>query len=124
MTEHINGASNIFVPPTLSDLEREVMERLPLKLAMRSLLKQLNDELEERLLKAIEAYLGAKLTDPEILRGRLAHVEPAGDAEVGLTYMMDGTPILWVGPTAITREGDHVQARRDIQQLVPDRDDD
>ncbi len=115
--------SNVFTPPqeaigivTFTDIEREAMEALPLKQAMRSLLRQLEDELNAQLKAAIEAQLGHELTDPEILRGRLTNVTVEG--EKGTTYCLDTVPLLWVGEAAITREGDTLTAKRDIRQLV------
>lgn len=84
--------------------------------AMRELTAQLDAELEARLKTAIEAFLKAPLDDPETLRGRLGHIDQVGD-EISRTYLMDGTPVLWVGPAAITREGDTLTAKRDIRQL-------
>jgi hypothetical protein len=122
MTGIINGhAPNIFVPDVLTAEEREVMERIPIKDAMRDLMAQLNAELEANLKTAIEAFTGEPLTDPEVLRGRLHHVARQGDEDAGLTYFMDGVAILWVGPAAIIRQGDVLTANRSIQQLVPDR---
>jgi hypothetical protein len=96
-------------------MEKEVAERLPLKAAMRDLLAQLDAELNRQLQAAIERFLGAPVTDPEILRGRLVHGHYPDDP--GLTYLIDDTPILWVGEAAIQREGDELKCTREIRQL-------
>jgi hypothetical protein len=101
----------------LEEAARIAAERIPLKDALKKLTDQMDAELNRELQTAVERYLGAPVTDAELLRGRMVHVQIPGDE--GLTYCVDSTPVLWVGPAAITREGDTMKASRSIQQLLP-----
>jgi hypothetical protein len=101
----------------LEEAARIAAERIPLKDALQKLTAQLDAELEHALQAAVESFIGGPVTVPELLRGRLAHAQYEGDD--GLTYFIDGTPVLWVGPAAIEREGDTLKATRSIRPLLP-----
>jgi hypothetical protein len=122
---------NVFTPPkdaesivSFSEAGRAVIEGLPVQQALRELERQLDEELEAKLQQAIETQLGAPLVDPEILRGRLGHIDTAeGDEKGARTYVLDGVPILWVGVISrvISMEEDELTATRDIRLLVAER---
>jgi hypothetical protein len=117
---------NVFTPPkdaesivSFSEAGRAVIEGLPVQQALRELERQLDEELEASLKQAIEAQLGTPLVDPEILRGRLGHIDTSeGDEKGARTYVLDGVPILWVGQPVISMEEDELTATRDIRLLV------
>lgn len=109
-------ATTIALLPEMTDIERAAAEKMPVRDATREVAKHLQADLEAALQAAIEQYLGAPITDPEILRGRLTNVTVEG--QEGETYCVDGVPVLWVGPVNMVREGDTIRGERQLQQLV------
>lgn len=95
---------------------REAALRMPIKDAMRELHGKLQADLDAALQLAVERRLGAPLTDPDALRGRL---EVAGPDEEGAdTYILDGVPLLWAGPIGLSRDGDaEMGATRTLRHL-------
>lgn len=104
---------------------REANLKMPIKDAMRDLAVQMQQHLDAELQTAVERYLGEKLTDPEVIRGRLVHAHPpvlkeaaAGDACT--IYCMDGIPILKAGEQVLERRGEAIHAFQLVEQLLPE----
>lgn len=92
---------------------KAVMEKLPVKFATKEVLQQAQADVDGQLLAAVERYLGAPVTDPEQVEGRLRHADVIG-GDKGRTFYMDGVPILHIGPLQVYREGDTICGKHDV----------
>lgn len=115
-----NAASEQAAPasPTLDEQIRLARLKLEMKPAARNLNRQLLANVDEKLKEAVQRYLGFPVTDPQQIAGRLMHGTVEGDE--GMTYFIDGTPILWVGPADVKVEDTVLHATQEVRQLLPE----
>lgn len=106
------------VAPTLDEQIRLARIKVEMKPAARDLNRQLLANVDEKLQEAVERFMGFKVTDPQQVAGRLTHAIVEGDE--GMTYFLDGTPILWVGPADIQVEETTLHAQQEVRQLLPE----
>lgn len=85
--------------------------------ALANLKAQMDRDQDTALKKAVEAFLGHEVTDPAPLIGRLAHAE-VKDEPGAKVFLVDGTPVLWVGPDVVKVVGNELHAVRPMRQLV------
>lgn len=101
----------------LTAIEREAALKLPMKRAAREVGKALAADLDRELQVAVERFLGKPVTDPEAVRGRLAHAHVTGEPDA-VIYCMDAVPILYVGPITTQLDGDDFKGSRVLRHLL------
>lgn len=113
-------ASLIATLPEMTEIERAAFEKIPLRDAEREIAHHLAGELDAALQAAVERFVGAPVTSPEQIAGRLTHFSPDNNPQLGATFCMDGQPILRAGPITIQRHGDELHGSRQIEDLAPE----